>query len=71
MLYLDTVSITRTRAGMAKHKMQIDLTKPRQRHVWIGLDNDDDTVRIWPLVEYENIPPYCEYCRHQGHEVDE
>lgn len=39
--------------------------------MWIGLDNVDDTIGIWQPVEYEYIPPYCEYCRHQGNEVDE
>lgn len=48
---------------MAKVKMPIDLTKPRPRHVWIELHNDDDTIGICHPVEYINIPPYCEYCR--------
>lgn len=43
---------------MAKVMMQIDFTKPRPRHVWIGLHNDDDTIGMWQTVKYENIPPY-------------
>ncbi|KAG5585869.1 hypothetical protein H5410_046303, partial [Solanum commersonii] len=54
VLYLETTSIKRTRASMAKVKVQVDLTKDR-RHA----------------IEYENIPPYCTYCKHQGHMIDD
>ncbi|KAH0712245.1 hypothetical protein KY289_008204 [Solanum tuberosum] len=71
VLYLDTASIKRTRASMAKVKVQVDLTKARPKHVWIGLDEDDLTIGRWQTIEYESIPPYCEYCKHQGHMVYE
>ncbi|KAG5580328.1 hypothetical protein H5410_050955 [Solanum commersonii] len=67
VLYLDTTSIKRTRASMAKVKVQVDLTKAIPRHVWIGLDEEDLTIGRWQTIEYESIPPYCEYCKHQGH----
>ncbi|KAG5568615.1 hypothetical protein H5410_064366 [Solanum commersonii] len=63
----DTTSIKRTRASMAKVKVQVDLTKARPRHVWIGLDDEDLTIGRWQPIEYENIPPYCAYCKYQGH----
>ncbi|KAH0736216.1 hypothetical protein KY290_011893 [Solanum tuberosum] len=69
VLYLDTASIKRTRASMAKVKVQIDLTKDRPRHIWIGLDDEDLTIGRWQPIEYENIPPYCTYCKHQGHMI--
>lgn len=69
VLYLDTASIKRTRASMAKVKVQVDLTKDRPRHVWIGLDDEDLTIGRWQAIEYENIPPYCTYCKHQGHMI--
>ncbi|KAG5568560.1 hypothetical protein H5410_064421 [Solanum commersonii] len=62
-----TPPIKRTRASMAKVKVQVDLTKARPRHVWIGLDEEDLTIGRWQTIEYESIPPYCEYCKHQGH----
>uniref|UniRef100_M1DDB9 Glycosyltransferase PglE n=2 Tax=Solanum tuberosum TaxID=4113 RepID=M1DDB9_SOLTU len=71
VLYLDTTSIKRTRASMAKVKVQVDLTKTRPRHVWIGLDDEDLTIGRWQPIEYENIPPYCTYCKHQGHIIDD
>jgi len=56
---------------MAKVKVQVDLTKARPRHVWIGLDEEDLTIERWQTIEYESIPPYCDYCKHQGHLVYE
>ncbi|KAG5580251.1 hypothetical protein H5410_050878 [Solanum commersonii] len=56
---------------MAKVKVQVDLTKTRPRHVWIGLDEKDLTIGRWQSIEYENIPPYCVYCKHQGYTMDE
>lgn len=46
VLYLDTISIKRSREEMTKVKMQIDLTKPRPRHVWVVLHNEEDTLGI-------------------------
>jgi len=69
VLYLDTASIKRTRASMAKVKVQVDLTKARPRHIWIGLDDEDLTIGRWQPIEYENIPPYCTYCKRQGHMI--
>ncbi|KAG5606097.1 hypothetical protein H5410_027589 [Solanum commersonii] len=69
VLYLDTASIKRTRASTAKIKVQVDLTKARPRHVWIGLDDEDLTIGRRQPIEYENIPPYCAYCKHQGHMI--
>lgn len=56
---------------MAKVKMQIDFTKARHRYVWVGMHNEDDIIGMWKPVEYENIPSNFEYCRHQGHDIDE
>ncbi|KAG5606085.1 hypothetical protein H5410_027577 [Solanum commersonii] len=71
VLYLDTISIKRTRASMAKVKVQVDLTKARPRHVWICLDEEDLTIGRWQPIEYENIPPYCAYCKYQGHMIED
>lgn len=56
---------------MGKVKMQIDFTKSRPRHVWIGLHPEDDIIGIWKPLQYKNVSPYCEYCRHKGHDIDE
>ncbi|KAG5606144.1 hypothetical protein H5410_027636 [Solanum commersonii] len=71
VLYLNTTSIKRTIASMANVKVQVDLTKARPRHVWIGLDEEDLTIGRWQTIEYESIPPYCDYCKHQGHMIYE
>lgn len=67
VLYLYTTSIKRSRETIVKVKVQVDLTKARPQYVWIGLNNDDLTIRKWQQVESEFFPPYYEDRRHQGH----
>lgn len=67
VLYLDSASVQKTRESMAKVKVQIDLTKARPPHVWMGIDEDDYDIERWQAIEYEGIPDYSMYCRHQGH----
>ncbi|KAG5595254.1 hypothetical protein H5410_036486 [Solanum commersonii] len=38
---------------MAKVKVQVDPTKDRPRHVWIGLDDEDLTIGRWQPIEKE------------------
>lgn len=45
----------RSRARMAKVKMPIYLTKPRPRHVWVGFQNEDDTIGMCQPVEYKKF----------------
>lgn len=71
VLYLDENSIIRSREDMAKVKVQMDLSKPRPSHVWIGIEDEDLTIRNCKPLEYENLPPYYEYFRHQGHDIEE
>lgn len=71
VLYLDSASINKTRGSQARVKVQVDLTKDRPSHIWIGYIGEDITYGRWQKIEYDNIPDYCFYCKHQGHkEVD-
>ncbi|KAG5613682.1 hypothetical protein H5410_013506 [Solanum commersonii] len=67
VLYLDSPTSQKTRGSMARVKIQIDLTKPRPPHVWVGFKNSDPNKGRWQKVQYEGIPDYCMYCKHQGH----
>ncbi|KAH0639356.1 hypothetical protein KY285_035942 [Solanum tuberosum] len=67
VMYLDSPTSQRTRGSMARVKIQIDLTKPRPPHVWVGFKNSDPNKGRWQKVQYEGIPNYCMYCKHQGH----
>jgi len=69
VLYMDTTSVQKTRGSMAKAKIQLDLTKERPPHVWLGLDEEDLTIGRWQAIEYEDAPDYCVYCRHQDHMI--
>ncbi|KAH0781483.1 hypothetical protein KY290_001081 [Solanum tuberosum] len=67
VLYFDSATVRKTRGSIAKVKVQIDLTKERPPHIWMGIDEDDYNIGRWQTIEYENVPDYCMYCRHQGH----
>ncbi|OIT36808.1 hypothetical protein A4A49_60393, partial [Nicotiana attenuata] len=64
-LFLDLASFQKTRDSMVKIK-QIDLTKERPTHVWLGYDEDQDVNGDgqWLEVQYDNLPSYCSHCRH-------
>ncbi|OIT07450.1 hypothetical protein A4A49_31318 [Nicotiana attenuata] len=68
-LYLDLASFQKTRGSVAKVKIQIDLTKERPHHVWLGYDEEEDENGDgeWLEVQYDSVPAYCTYCRHLGH----
>lgn len=63
-LYLDAASTQKTRGSIAKVRVQIDLTRERPQHVWLGFDEDDMTQGKWQVIQYENVPEYCTYCKH-------
>lgn len=61
-----------TRPSMAKVRVEIDLTKPRVNHVWVGLRNATNPLEGYEQkVEYEGVPKYCNYCRLQGHYMNQ
>ncbi|XP_055801305.1 uncharacterized protein LOC129870518 [Solanum dulcamara] len=69
VLYLDTASIQKTRGSIEKVRVQVNLTKERPPHVWMGYDKEDTTIGRWQAIQYENVPEYCMHCKHQGHMI--
>ncbi|KAH0673761.1 hypothetical protein KY284_024848 [Solanum tuberosum] len=67
VLYLDSASIKKTRGSQARVKVQVDLTHKRPSYIWMGYIGEDITDGRWQKIEYDNIPDYCFYCKHQGH----
>ncbi|OIT31321.1 hypothetical protein A4A49_31488 [Nicotiana attenuata] len=65
VLFLELASFQKTRGSVAKVKMQIDLTKDRPYHVWLGYDEnqDENGDGQWLEIQYENVPDYCPNCR--------
>ncbi|KAG5604804.1 hypothetical protein H5410_026296 [Solanum commersonii] len=70
-LYLDSATMQKTRGSVAKVRVQIDITKERPQHVWLGFSEKDPNLGKWQIIEYEDVPPYCIYCKHQGHVIGE
>ncbi|KAG5580336.1 hypothetical protein H5410_050963 [Solanum commersonii] len=61
----------KTRGSVAKVRVQIDITKERPQHVWLGFSEKDPNLGKWQIIEYEDVPSYCIYCKHQGHVIGE
>lgn len=40
--------------------------KERPKHVWFCYDEEDMDIGQWKYIEYEHVPAYCLYCKHQG-----
>ncbi|KAG5631442.1 hypothetical protein H5410_003159 [Solanum commersonii] len=64
-------NVQKTRGSVAKVRVQIDLTKERPQHVWLGFSKKDPNLGKWQIIEYEDVPSYCIYCKHQGHMIGE
>ncbi|KAG5606089.1 hypothetical protein H5410_027581 [Solanum commersonii] len=71
VLYLDSATMQKTRGSVAKVRVQIDITKERPQHVWLGFSEKDPNLGKWQIIEYEDVPPYYIYCKHQGHVIGE
>ncbi|KAK4733712.1 hypothetical protein R3W88_007973 [Solanum pinnatisectum] len=46
-LYLDSATMQKTRGSAAKVRVQIDITKDRPQHVWMGFSEKDPTLGKW------------------------
>lgn len=66
-LYLDIASIQKTRESVAKVRLQMDITKEKPPHIWMGTDESDFNIGRWQAIQYEGLPNYYVYCKNQGH----
>ncbi|KAG5605797.1 hypothetical protein H5410_027289 [Solanum commersonii] len=60
-LYLDFATMQKTRGSVAKVRVQIDITKERPQHVWLGFSEKDLSLGKWQIIEFEDVPSYCLY----------
>ncbi|KAG5606124.1 hypothetical protein H5410_027616 [Solanum commersonii] len=70
-LYLDSATMQKTRGSVAKVRVQIDITKERPHYVWLGFSEKDPSLGKWQIIEFEDVPSYCLYCKNQGHILEE
>lgn len=67
---MDIATDYRTRPGMAKVRVEIDLTKPLINFVWVGQDEKTNPLKGFThKLEYEGLPKYGKHCRILGHSV--
>lgn len=67
VLFLDSQTSQRIRGSTTRVKVQVDYTKARPTHVWMGFKNSNPKKGRWLKVEYKVIPNYYLFCKHQGH----
>lgn len=66
-LFLDLATYKKTKGSMAKVKIQIDLTKLRPYHVWLGFNEEENSQGKWKKIQYEGVQEFYTYCKHQEH----
>nr|XP_009777335.1 PREDICTED: stress response protein NST1-like [Nicotiana sylvestris] len=69
-LSMDLATDYRTRLGMAKVRVEVNLTKPRLQSVWFRQEDESNPLKgFTQKLEYEGVPKYCKHCRILGHSV--
>lgn len=71
-LGMDVATKGMTRPSMAKVRVEIDLTKPRLDHIFVGQRNAANPLQGHEQkIEYEGVPKYCTHCRLLGHSINQ
>ncbi|KAL2248149.1 UNVERIFIED_CONTAM: hypothetical protein Sindi_2667200 [Sesamum indicum] len=63
-LQIDDCTFSQSKLSKARIRIEIDLTKP----VVEGFNLQINGVTIHQKVEYEQLPKYCNLCKHVGHD---
>lgn len=63
-LQIDDCTLNQSKLSKARISIEIDLTKPLVE----GFDLQINRVTIYQKVEYEQLPKYCNLCKHVGHD---
>ncbi|XP_059285094.1 uncharacterized protein LOC132038442 [Lycium ferocissimum] len=68
LIALDKATIARTRPTTAKARVEIDLSRPRLNEIEVALVDDTGELDTFnQIIEYENAPEFCFFCKVQGH----
>ncbi|KAL2527111.1 Uncharacterized protein Adt_12165 [Abeliophyllum distichum] len=65
-LKLDECTAKKSRTNLARICVDMDINGPRLDRIRIG----NEEFAIWQNIYYENLPLYCSFCKHLGHEVE-
>ena len=63
LLKIDAATGDLRRPSVARVLVEIDVTRPQVKRVWIG----DDEYGFWQKVESEIWPAFCPFCERFGH----
>ncbi|KAL2526985.1 zinc ion binding [Abeliophyllum distichum] len=65
-LKLDESTAKKSRTNLARICVEMDINGPRLDRIRIG----NEEFAIWQKIYYEDLPLYCSFCNHLGHEVE-
>ncbi|KAK4365067.1 hypothetical protein RND71_016425 [Anisodus tanguticus] len=56
--------------GLAKARVEVDLTKPQIKAIWIGIEEPENLLKGFvQKLDYEGVPKYCRHCNLLGHSI--
>ena len=64
-LRLDAATAVISKSSVARFQVEIDLLKERPDMIRIDLEEEEG---FWQKIKYINVPSYCCYCWHLGHD---
>lgn len=66
-LRLDAATTALRKPSVARIQVEVNLLKELPDSIWIGLGDEEG---FWQKIKYCNIPSYCSFCWHVGHDLD-
>ncbi|KAG5595688.1 hypothetical protein H5410_036920 [Solanum commersonii] len=67
LLSVDITTDFRNRLGMVKVRIEVDLTKPKHRSIWVRQEDTNNPVKgFYQKLEYEGVPKYCKLLGHSN-----
>ena len=63
-LRLDKTTEEICKPSVARIQVELDLLKPRPDMIWIEIEEEEG---FWQNIKYINLPEYCDFCWHLGH----
>ncbi|GAA0160481.1 hypothetical protein LIER_17025 [Lithospermum erythrorhizon] len=73
-LRVDPINVNRMNLRSARVCVELDVAKPFIDSIWVCFEDDDSKEVLegfWVKVFYDVVPPYCIFCSHIGHAMEE
>ncbi|GAA0162094.1 hypothetical protein LIER_18266 [Lithospermum erythrorhizon] len=71
---VDPINVNRMNLRSARVCVELDVAKPFIDSIWVCFEDDDSKEVLegfWVKVFYAVVPPFCTFCSHIGHAMEE